>query len=258
MRGLLRPVGPLPASVYWVRRLVLLAAVGLVIYLAVSLLRPDEPETSSQASPRPSSSRTPAALITPTNEPTGGVVSRRHRSSGGGGGSGSSDQATERTSGAARGSNAKEPAPVGTSPEGAERSTRRSPGQPEDCWSDQIRVAMDLEKDSVAAGQPLAITLRLDQTAPRPCRLTIGPETLRLRITSGSDLIWDSEQCPAALPRGPVVLEPGTTSSLVVTWPGRRSAHGCPSDTATALPGYYHAWATVAGVDHGHVRFRLT
>jgi hypothetical protein len=264
MRALLRPVGPLPASVYWVRRLVLLAVVGLVIYLVVGLLRPDEPERS--ASPRSSPSRTPAALITPTNEPTGGVVSRPKRS-GGAGASGSGDQPTAQEQGAARGSNAKGSGPAPTSPEETspeetgpanDKATKGSAGQPEPCWSDQIRVAMEVEDDSVAAGQPLAITLNLDQTASAPCRLTIGPDTLRLRITSGSDLIWDSEQCPAALPRGPVVLEPGRTSSLVVTWPGRRSAHGCPSDTAPALPGYYHAWATVADVDHGSVRFRLT
>lgn len=267
MRALLRPVGPLPASVYWVRRLVLLAVVGLVIYLVAGLLRPDDPKTSASAHPSSPPSRTPAALITPTNEPTGGVVSRRGRSGGGGGaGSGGRQEPRATPTGrpsdsAARGSNAKGAEPTRGSLEeteaGGEAPTERTSRQPEPCWSGQIRVAMDLDKDSVPAGGPLAITLRLDQTAPSPCQLTIGPETLRLRITSGSDLIWDTQHCPDVLPRGPVVLQPGTTSSVVVTWPGRRSAQGCPSDTATALPGYYHAHATVAGVDHGQVRFRL-
>jgi hypothetical protein len=71
VRGLLRPVGPLPARVYWVRRLVPLAlVVVLVAVIAISCSggsssRSDKARVATTPTPTPSASGTHSASPTP-------------------------------------------------------------------------------------------------------------------------------------------------------------------------------------------------
>ncbi|MFF2042450.1 hypothetical protein ACFVVX_18685 [Kitasatospora sp. NPDC058170] len=91
MPSLRQPVGPLPASIYWRRRVVMLAAVVAVIALILWLMS-DQGDGGGQgkaAQAVPSQSQTPAQAITPGASPSGPANTLRPGGGGsGGGGSG--------------------------------------------------------------------------------------------------------------------------------------------------------------------------
>lgn len=78
--GVLRPAGPMPARVYWMRRLVVLGAVAVVVALGVVLVRlvGGGPGSSSVGAartlpPSPSASPTTSRAASTTPSPTSGV-----------------------------------------------------------------------------------------------------------------------------------------------------------------------------------------
>lgn len=78
MSSLLRPVGHLPASVYWFRRGLVLAVVVLLFFLVSRLFGGgDEPKNSAATDPQPNPSSAPPAAptTTPTVTPTKTVKS---------------------------------------------------------------------------------------------------------------------------------------------------------------------------------------
>ncbi|MFG3054337.1 hypothetical protein ACGFZP_25735 [Kitasatospora sp. NPDC048239] len=87
MPSLRQPVGPLPASIYWRRRIVMLAALAAVVALILWLMS-DQGDGGGQgkaAQAVPSQSQTPAQAITPGASPSGPANTLRP---GGGGSSG--------------------------------------------------------------------------------------------------------------------------------------------------------------------------
>jgi hypothetical protein len=89
------------------------------------------------------------------------------------------------------------------------------------------------------------LTLTVKNTGTAPCRRALGPSAVELLITSGSDRIWSSDDCSPGGAAGEVVLQPGGTQAATVTWPGTRSAPGCPSARPAAQPGTYRITARV-------------
>ncbi|MFB6888673.1 hypothetical protein ACFCX4_05075 [Kitasatospora sp. NPDC056327] len=94
MPSLRQPVGPLPASIYWRRRIVVLIAVVAVVAL-VAWMMTDQgggddgaKDKAAKAAPTQSQNQTPAQAITPGASPTGPANNSRPGSGSGGGSSG--------------------------------------------------------------------------------------------------------------------------------------------------------------------------
>jgi hypothetical protein len=90
------------------------------------------------------------------------------------------------------------------------------------------------------AGRDIDLVLDLSTLTTPACDWTLSSKTLALKITSGSDLIWTSLQCPRAIPTQDLVLRQSTPERVTLTWSARRSEPGCPRLTQWALPGTYH------------------
>lgn len=91
MPSLRQPVGPLPASIYWRRRVVVLAAVAAVIALIAWLMSDqgggsDGGSQGKTAQAAPTQSQTPAQTITPGASPSGPAARPGGGSTGGTGG----------------------------------------------------------------------------------------------------------------------------------------------------------------------------
>lgn len=126
------------------------------------------------------------------------------------------------------------------------------------CSAGQLRVTVSVVTASVPAGTAVPVRVDVRNTATR-CGLSLNATSLSVQVMSGSDLIWDTKQCPAFVRSKLLTLEPGITQVATVTWPGTRSRDGCPSRQVTALPGYYAAQAAVAGIESPKAaRFRIT
>jgi len=217
--------GPLPARVYWVRRMLVL---GTAVLLVVGLARllsggsdassggGDEAAQVAAAvttSAVPSETTTPSVTVT-VPAPTG--------------------RPGKRASGT--------PTPVLAEPSGP-------------CADEDVAVTPDVP-DAVA-GRDVQIVLHLRTMSTPACTWQVSPGTLAVKITSGHDAIWSSRDCPKALPTQPVVVRQAATTDVAVTWSSRRSDETCSRLTEWAMPGFYHVTAAALGGEPSDVQFEL-
>jgi hypothetical protein len=101
---------------------------------------------------------------------------------------------------------------------------------------------------------PLALTGK-----DAACTWTVSSRSVVVKIISGNDRIWSSQQCPRPLPESAVVVRSAVATKVVLVWNGRRSEPDCTSDSAGfALPGSYHVVAAALGGEPTDVQFLLT
>jgi hypothetical protein len=124
------------------------------------------------------------------------------------------------------------------------------------CAADEVTVTPTITK--APAGGTVAVGLSLTGTAAA-CTFTVSSKTVVVKITSGTDRIWSSQDCPRSIPRQVVVVRSAAPATATVNWSGRRSDTGCPNSTQWAGPGYYHATAAALGSTAGDdAQFQLT
>lgn len=124
-----------------------------------------------------------------------------------------------------------------------------------ECREDEVSVVPEVGR--AAGGGPIVLRLELSGTQPA-CTFKISPETLVVKITSGEDRIWTSQECPKAVPTTSVVVRSAVPATVPVTWSGRRSDETCSNRTAWALPGFYHVHAAALGSAPSDVQFEVT
>jgi hypothetical protein len=212
--------GPLPARVYWRRRLVVLGAPLLLVLVIARVLGAGSDASSGEerATPVAADQTTSTAGLTPSVGPTATV--RPHRP-------GKHHTRTE---------------PVLAEPDGP-------------CADDDVRVVPRVE-DAVG-GQDVAITLALQTSESAACTWQVSPRTVTLKITSGKDDIWSSRECPRAIPTRDVVVRQAEPTSVEVTWNARRSDEECSQQTQWAMPGFYHVEASALAGEPDDRQFEL-
>jgi hypothetical protein len=208
--------GPLPASVYWRRRVVVLG-LGLVLVLLVGKLFGGDDDGTEKAVDS-------AAQV--SGEPTGSVPS--------------DDPTTDKPKKRKKPTTPQEP--VLAQPDGP-------------CADSDILITPSVEE--AIAGQPVAVTLELRTATAEACTWRVSANHVTMKITSGSDEIWTSRQCPRAVPVQDVVVRRDVTTFVDVPWKARRSDDGCPVQTPWALPGTYHVAAAALGGEPAEARFEL-
>jgi hypothetical protein len=124
------------------------------------------------------------------------------------------------------------------------------------CLEDDILVQPVVEQ--AVAGTDVMIGLELRTRTAEACTWQVSSSHLTLKVTSGSDDIWASRECPRVVPVKDVVVRQDFTTKVGVVWNGRRSDTGCTRDTDWALPGYYHVAAAPLGGEPAEAQFQLT
>jgi len=124
-----------------------------------------------------------------------------------------------------------------------------------DCAADDVSVVPSVPR--AWAGTPVAIELQLTGTQPA-CTFAVSPESMVVKITSGNDRIWSSQDCPKVIPTAKVVVRSGQPVVVPVTWNGRRSDDQCTGTGGWALPGFYHVYAAALGSTPNDVQFEVT
>jgi hypothetical protein len=213
MSSLLRPVGHLPASVYWFRRaLVLVVLVALVVVLVRVLGGGGDPKNSAASGPEQDPSTAQTVVPTPTPTPTpGGETSE----------SGKTTKTSEPT---------------------------KTPETPKDvkCTGGDVTVDVVPASRTLAAGNSMNLLVQLSAVRDE-CKAAVDPTELSLTITSGTDQIWTTEHCEKVIPRATLVLAKGKQSTATILWDGRRSRPGCLPGQLQAKPGTYVAKAVYDG-----------
>jgi hypothetical protein len=232
MATTVRPRGPLPARVYWTRRIVVLGIPLLLVVVLARVLggssdaRDDASGTATQAGATVETS--PAPTAGPTSEVAPGKGDKGRK-----GKKGKKGKTVQETA---------PPEPVLAEPSG--------PCEPSDIVATPALV-------SAAGGADIPITINLRTVVTEACTWQASPQTMTVTITSGSDYIWSSRECPAALPAQDVVVRQAVDTPVVVTWSARRSDEGCTKWTDWARVGFYHVQAAALGGQGTDVQFEL-
>lgn len=218
------PRGPLPARVYWFRRLVVLAVAVLLVAGLARLLGGSSDASSdegAQATTAGATTSTSADATDPaaTEAPTTPVEQPRRKKK--------KQTPTE--------------APL-AEPSGT-------------CQNGDIVATPAITE--APGGSDVAITVNLRTRVTAACTWTVSPDTLTVTITSGSDAIWSSRECPAAIVPQDVVVRQAVDAPVVVTWNAKRSDEECSALTEWALPGFYHVETAALAGEPTEVQFEL-
>jgi len=238
MSALTSPQGPLPARVYWLRRVMVLAVVFLVVFGTSRLFGGDD-EGSAEKATRASASiqakakagkdATPGA--TPAATPTGGAAPT----------SGTTPAATVTPTTA--------PTPTETplpTPSGA-------------CRNSDVVVTPQVAKERRTVRVGIDLVLRTKTAVA--CTWEVSPKNLTVKIDSGPrdnpDDIWLSAHCPDAVPTKSVTVYRDTDTAVHMVWNGRRSDTECSRTTNWAKVGWYHVKAAAYAGEPTDVQFEL-
>ena len=124
-----------------------------------------------------------------------------------------------------------------------------------ECQADEVSVLPSVPHPY--GGRKILIVLQLQGIQPA-CTFKVSPESLVVKIASGQDRIWSSQDCPAAITERDVVVRSAQQVAVPVVWSGRRSDDNCPGQLAWALPGFYHVYAAAYGSTPADVQFEVT
>jgi hypothetical protein len=227
------PRGPLPARVYWFRRLVVLG-VAVLLVAGLARLLGGSSDASSDEDPQATTAGATTST-TPTDEtvPTDTAATE--------------DPAATPTEG---------------STETPKRKKKQTPTVPPlaepsgTCENGDIVATPTITE--APGGSDVPITLNLRTRVTEACTWTVSPETLTVTITSGSDFIWSTQECPAAIVPQDVVVRQAVDAPIVVTWEdAKRSDETCSGLTEWAWPGYYHVEAAALAGEPTDVQFEL-
>ncbi|QBR92552.1 hypothetical protein [Nocardioides euryhalodurans] len=220
--------GPLPARVYWRRRaLVVLLALGLVIGTARLLtLGSDASSEDPQASQVAADTTESAVPDDATTEASSPIAEPR----------------------------------VTTEPKRERKKQRpKRPvlAEPEGVCSDRD-IAVTPSVEDAVGGRPVVFTLQLRTITSPACTWQVSPTTLTVKLRSGDDDIWSSQDCRRAVPTQEVVVRDNVSTEVEVTWSGRRSDDECSVFTDWALPGWYYVDAAALAGEPSDLHFQLS
>lgn len=215
--------GPLPAQVYWRRRL---AVLGVAVLLVVGVARLlGSGSDGSSASDRAELADAPAAAASSaTSDPT----------------------------------TSPPPTPSASPTPAAPTSTAPVPAVPDGpCVDSDVAVTPEVTEAVAGPRHGVTIALQVRTITDEACTWTVSARTLTMKITSGKDDIWSSRECPRVLPKQRVTLRRAESTTLNVTWNARRSDEECSKLTAWAMPGFYHVSAAALAGEPSEVQFEL-
>lgn len=223
MTSVTRPRRPLPRRVYWFRRTLVLVVASAMVF-AVGQLLEGEPGDDGDPSARPASSAGSTAV---SSLPSGGATA-------------DSRPSRRPTNKAGKPRRVRTPLAMPTGP----------------CQDSDVRVVPTLGGPAYA-GNDVLLTLKLTTFASPACNWEVSNRSVAVKLTSGSDRIWSSQECRAAVPTVPVVLRTGKAAYVDVTWSARRSDSDCSRLTDWAVPGWYHVSAAALGSEPVTEQFEL-
>jgi hypothetical protein len=146
-----------------------------------------------------------------------------------------------------------DPAPGDSRPRVVEAALPSAEGA---CAATDVTVTPVVD-GSPRGGSDVALSLSVATAGDTACRLELTAEVLTLKVSTAGRSVWETEQCPGAVPERDLVLRPGWTTALVVTWPGIFSDKECSGTTRDAPPGAYAVESAVYAGEPARFDFEL-
>ena len=131
----------------------------------------------------------------------------------------------------------------------------RVPGEP--CRRGELKVEAVTDAKTYAPTARPKLTIKVTNTGPVACTRDLGSAATELRVLSGNDRVWSSDDCTNKGEPDIVTLPPRGSESATVTWARRRSSPGCDGERPAVPPGTYRLVARAGDVTSAPVSFVL-
>ncbi|MDQ1731289.1 MAG: hypothetical protein QOK10_1448 [Pseudonocardiales bacterium] len=221
---MLHPVGELAPSVYWRRRILIIAALVLVVLSGYAVFHTGN-----------GGSKTPVA----GSGTTGGAA----RTSG-------SDSASNLPTGSS--------STQASSPASKTSASRSAPVVPLACSAAQLSIAAATDAKSYAVGAKPNLALVVTNKGPAPCVADLADRQIELRVYSGSARVWGSHDCQIEPGSSPETLPVGQAIRRQIQWSGLSSQPGCSSVRQRVPAGTYSVFALLTGRQGSPATFTFT
>ncbi|KQV18707.1 hypothetical protein ASE03_19685 [Kitasatospora sp. Root187] len=271
-------MGPLPASIYWRRRIVVLVALTALLALVLWLVT--RPSGDGKSGRGKAAQPAPAQSITPGADPTGPAITTRPGGSGGSGGSTATGgvsgsgggEVSLTTGGTGTTGTAGTSGTSGTASGGGAGGTSGGSSTPPPvntaevmalpvCTASQVSLELAGSQDAYKAKDKPRLSLTVRNTSTGTCRVNLGrtASTVVVTLAESNERIWSSGDCPTERQDTWVQLGAGAGLTETFTWERGRSKPQCATpDTTPAPVGRYLVQATLNGPAGGPVAARTS
>ncbi|MFH8978439.1 hypothetical protein [Streptomyces sp. NPDC017890] len=281
MGSLRNPVGPLPSTIYWRRRAVLLSLFALLALLITWVVVAGGGDGGKDREDG-ADGKNPAPSITPGPSGSGPAISqapggRDESGSGGSGGSGAGSGSGEGAgdgsgsasggggSGGGAGSDGPGSAGGGGSAGGAATGVGAGDALPAgsslpNCTSGAVKLSLRSVRNNYTPGQTPTFELTARNVSGSDCKVDLGPEHTVLTITpaSGDDAYWSSDDCVKGTGSLQYRVAAGSGITYTAKWDRKPSAPECGTPPAgSAQAGTYLVEAKAAGFEKVQTSFVL-
>ncbi|HEY3737932.1 MAG TPA: hypothetical protein VGL26_10865 [Jatrophihabitans sp.] len=230
------PVGSQNPGIYWRRRLVLLAAVIVVLALVwltvLAILDKHGEKTAASGGP----SLTPSVSAPPV------------------------DSSSTTTTTTVPPSTSQPP--TSSSPPSTPATTSAPPpstsAAPVPCAAAQLSLQAVAEKPTYAVGDQPVLGLKVTNTGPQSCVQDVADSQIELRVYNGAARVWGSHDCVIEPGTTAKVLEPNNPATFTVQWTGLSSQPKCAGTRQKVGAGTYTLYGTLAGKDGKATNFSIS
>jgi hypothetical protein len=255
MSSVLHPVGPEPSPTYWVRRALVVAAAVLVVAIVIALIV-NGTSSGSAVQPNPSP---PVAQTVPADTPSPSPMGSTMRTPSALSSESASAESTATgfastaPSATAKSKSTGSATPTAKPSPSATKTT--SPG-PTTCPGSSLRPTLT-GKQRLKPKQPNTFALSLINGSGQTCIVTVNSKNFELKIYSGRDRIWSTNDCAAAVKPITRKLAREQAVAWAMTWDGRRSRAACKTRPEIPRSGTYFATAQLDGTKPVQLRMIL-
>ena len=245
MSSVLHPVGPEPEQTYWARRVAvvisLVVVVGVVAALVSSVIGTGSAVSAAPAPP----AVTPVSATSPTPSPSASASPTPSASP-----STTAGSASPSPSSAAK-TKAK------TEASGTKKASRRATATGSvACAPTKLRTTLT-GKQTLKPKQGNKFTLSLINGSDTTCTVSVTPKNFELKIFSGTDRIWSSNDCSTAVKPISRKVKAEDAVEWTMTWDGKRSRKDCKDRPEVPKAGTYFATAQLDGAKPVQLRMIL-
>ncbi|MEH0576679.1 MULTISPECIES: hypothetical protein [Streptomyces] len=278
MGSLRNPVGPLPSSIYWRRRVVLLSVFALLALLILWVVtsgggggkngadggggkNPASSITPGPSGSGPAISQNPGGRDESSEGTTSGTGSGSSAGSGGGAGSGGSDGGSAGSGANDDGANGDGSNGSGGAGGGSSTATTLPAGTTlPNCTAGVVTLSLRSVQNVYSPDRTPTFQLIAKNSSGSDCKVDLGPKTAVLTITKAGadDDYWSSADCPKASGSLLYRVPAGDSFTYTLKWDRKPSAPECATPPAgTAGAGTYLVEAKAPGFAKAQTSFVL-
>ncbi|MFD5158125.1 hypothetical protein ACFWMJ_08635 [Streptomyces hawaiiensis] len=282
MGSLRNPVGPLPSSIYWRRRVVLVSVVAVLALLTAWIVtmggggggggkdgdndangkNPAPSITAGPSSSGPAISQAPGGRDESGDESSGGSGDGSGDGSGGGSDDGSGDGSGTGGSGGSEGSGGFGDSGSGATAGGVGAGDTLPAGSTlPNCTASAVKFSLRSRHNSYDPEQTPTFLLTARNVSGSDCKIDLGPKNAVFTIApaSSDDDYWSSEDCPKAAAHQLYRVAAGSGITYTVKWDRKPSAPECATPPAgSAGAGTYLVEAKAPGFAKVQTSFVLS